>query len=443
MEEEANLIYTDLKVGEYQESKDKVSIVKIVNELQKKGYKIKTITPAEKVITGITINPVTISVLKGGTATIEVTYEGSMGPNIYYVIIEGKYYLMTETNHKIVIAREETKNIEEETKTEQLKAVSSNEECATVTIEEGNEILTVTGVTPGSATITVTYGSYTKECSITIEEPPVDAATIKSKANDFYGKLVENYNVRFNDDQTNGDHWRIFYADDSNIYLVADDFANYKYMPNGKNGAALSGEGLPYSVHSGLSVARSNYNSMGDMGTKIFNKWFPKGTDLGNSDTGKCMALLFDTSIWTPALGDDKFAEYVVGTVSTEVYCMSYKDTHPQRYVMCGAPPVSSMYYVKWSDDNDVYTNCLRHDNMLQNEYNGIYVKTGAKATNWWLGPAGVGPGDCMMYVTNAGNFHYDYRFNTNNAGVRPVVCLKSGVQLKKQANGNYRIITD
>ena len=33
--------------------------------------------------------------------------------------------------------------------------------------------------------------------------------------------------------------WRIYYADNTNIYLIADDYISYQYAPNGQAGSQI------------------------------------------------------------------------------------------------------------------------------------------------------------------------------------------------------------
>ncbi len=154
------------------------------------------------------------------------------------------------------------------------------------------------------------------------------------------------------------------------------------------------------------------------------------------------MALLLDTDLWTKDLKNN-YTQYVMGTPTIEMYCMSYKDTHPEKYVECGSSNETGYYGVKWSNSSNSITMPLVGGTMTINDFDGIYVKNTAKNAYWLLGPIFF-DGQSLMFVTKAGNFGYDYcSLTTYNAGVRPVVCLKDGIQLKKQANGNYRIIEE
>ena len=56
--------------------------------------------------------------------------------------------------------------------------------------------------------------------------------TIIDSASDYYGKVVNNYKVEgLSEDY----EWKIFYADDNNIYLISADYINLDDIPS-KNG---------------------------------------------------------------------------------------------------------------------------------------------------------------------------------------------------------------
>src|SRR5699024_371283 len=82
---------------------------------------------------------------------------------------------------------------------------------------------------------------------------------------------------------------------------------------------------------------------------------------------------MMDTNVWSPYFAGD-FAEYAMGGPTIELFCESYKDTHPNAYIDCNVIG-SDGYSIKWSKDNDSsYTTLLRGVN--QDDYNSIYIKT-------------------------------------------------------------------
>ena len=49
------------------------------------------------------------------------------------------------------------------------------------------------------------------------------------------GKEVENYGVIYDNTADASNKWRIFYADEENIYLITDDYIHADYAPDSAN----------------------------------------------------------------------------------------------------------------------------------------------------------------------------------------------------------------
>ena len=77
---------------------------------------------------------------------------------------------------------------------------------------------------------------------------PVTAKDISSNPKLYYGKTVTNYLCasNYSAENSNGVRaWKIFYADDKNIYLIADDYIHSELMPMVRRKKCNSGK---YSV---------------------------------------------------------------------------------------------------------------------------------------------------------------------------------------------------
>ena len=105
------------------------------------------------------------------------------------------------------------KTINPSTATEEVQWTSSNTSVATVS----NSGL-VTAKNSGTATITLKNSSVTRyaSCSITVIKKYKSSEINKI----FYGELVTNYHGPDDDNMK----YRIFYADGTNVYLIADDY---------------------------------------------------------------------------------------------------------------------------------------------------------------------------------------------------------------------------
>ena len=169
IEEEANSIYLSKMMSGKDYMAD-VSIEDIVSQLQTEGYEIETAISDSSSITGISLDSSSLSIKKDGTATINVSYSG--GSNNYYAVVKGKYYLMTKDKNGVKIAREPS-DVNSSGSGSTLAATSSNTSYVKVDNINGNKI-TLKGVSAGSSTITVTYGSFSATCAAAVVVTPTD-----------------------------------------------------------------------------------------------------------------------------------------------------------------------------------------------------------------------------------------------------------------------------
>ena len=171
IEEEANSIYLSKMMSGKDYMAD-VSMEDIVSQLQTEGYEIETAISDSSSITGITLDSSSLSIKKDETATINVSYIGSSDSNNYYAVVKGKYYLMTKDKNGVKIAREPS-DVNSSGSGSTLAATSSNTSYVKVDNINGNKI-TLKGVSAGSSTITVTYGSFSATCAAAVVVTPTD-----------------------------------------------------------------------------------------------------------------------------------------------------------------------------------------------------------------------------------------------------------------------------
>ena len=350
--------------------------------------------PTEIAISQITIANNNIEIEKGKTAQIEITKE----PN---------------------------------NTTEGVTYTSNNTEIATV-----NENGVVTGIGVGETTITIAgqkTTNVTATCTVKVTLEGIGATEVKENASQYYGALVENYTVQYNDE--GGTKWRIFYSDGTNIYLIADDYISSNYAPD-----APSGSGIYVNSTYGLSFDNviNDYTGASNIESSIGNKWLgkfmAKYPESENSNI-KAVAYMLDTSIWNSHYKND-YAEYVIGGPTIEMFSESYKDTHPTNYIECEVTS-SNGYQVRWKGGS--YADFI--SGLTQDDYKSIYIKSdNSKANGMWLASPSAYVSDYVMRADYDGYVYLDY-YN-NDSGFRPLVCLKSEVHLKESTTaGNYIMV--
>ena len=154
IEEEANLIYLALATEKYAGNSDDISMLDIVGPLKEK-YNIEQVTTSGNAITGISLDKSFILISKSETATIKVTYEGSSDGNLYYAVIDDKYYKMTLTNSGVKVERTASE-IEGTPSTDTLAATVTSGSSVTAVEINGNVITITGGDEVGTSIITVT-----------------------------------------------------------------------------------------------------------------------------------------------------------------------------------------------------------------------------------------------------------------------------------------------
>ena len=261
----------------------------------------------------------------------------------------------------------------------------------------------------------------------TIKKPGTDAGEILKVATEYYGTEVTNYTVP----HAGVDKWRIFYADGTNRYLIADDYITAANTPNGQNGSKiyenstyrLSFDNV-YKDYSGASWISSN-----SKGSKWLSQFL---TSYGTSTYTniRAVAYMMDTNVWSGYYaGED--AEYAMGGPTIEMYCASYKDTHPSKYLECGNLN-SYGYQVRWNGGSWN----TEQSGLVQDDFNSIYIKSDtSKAYGMWLASPSANTNDDLMYAYYDGVVdNFDSSLTT--LGLRPLVCLKSSVQLQIEEDG-------
>ena len=215
---------------------------------------------------------------------------------------------------------------------------------------------------------------------------------------DDYGKVVTNYNA-------DGKTWEIFYADDSNIYLIT--------------------KGIAKSIKSNIEIISNNYNGTVDFdGSEEFKNRFPAvqhgllslvydpklGKIKYNSDADnmKCAEYLLDSEVWNNPYKNE-WAEWAIGAPTMELLVESYNQYFEKNYI------------VEMPSGNG-YSKNLGLGLNIGTPYNddGNYY--------YWLASpseiAGLNTVDCTNLFLSSNSFE-------NYGGIRPVVCLKSNITLK------------
>ena len=268
-----------------------------------------------------------------------------------------------------------------------------------------------------------------------IIKTPKDAADVASTPWAFYGAEVTNYEAP----HAGVDKWRIFYADESNVYLIADDYITGENAPKGKNGNMMVQNGSMYKLSFNFiydDYEGASWIIQNSKASKWLNQFL---TSYGTSTNIniRAVAYMMDTNIWSAYYaGDD--AEYAMGGPTIEMYCASYKDTHRNKYIEYSVTD-SDGYSLKWSTSN-TYQDSIRE--LAEDEFNSIYVKSDfSRATSMWIASPSADLYSYLISIIYYGELGPAMHTASGGPGLRPLVCLKPSVQLEKQSDGTFKIV--
>ena len=235
--------------------------------------------------------------------------------------------------------------------------------------------------------------------------------------------------------------WRIFYATNSNIYLIASDYVSVADLPTTAKGNKPANSNTSYPKAAPFNNIINDYTGSASIteDMKWFNKdYFDKGYSSTNNNM-KAVAYLLDKAIWT-----DKFkgngAEYVVGGPSLDMVLTSYNQYTNQNNMYQSRAENSTGYKMsddsgtKWSYNSSTSSKYLTQGDTLYR------ISNTNNAYAYWVSSPSANDTYAVMRVGGSGSVSYTY-YNYTYYGFRPVVCLKSGISLKEVESGkSYQI---
>ena len=305
--------------------------------------------------------------------------------------------------------------------------------------QNGTYTFTITGTgETGSVTSTIPVKVSKYETSI-LKASDIAGKTDKTK---IYGATVTGYTLPSG--TTTDVKWKIFYADNSNIYLIADNYVERANLPNSTNGTTATAN-KPNDGNS--SYARTAYfsniledykdgssriteNKLKALNNDYFNT---KGYTSENSNM-KSVAYMMDTTAWNSKFRDTSKAEYVVGGPTVELLFKSYNEKYKTAYESQAS---SATGYQIRETSSDSWSNYV---NSMLKTSDSLYVITKqTDALAYWLAsPSACNADDVMVVYCDGIVSADDYNYSRN--GFRPLVCLKSDVTLEKVSDTEYAI---
>ena len=267
----------------------------------------------------------------------------------------------------------------------------------------------------------------------------INAATISKDPQKYYGAYV---NYTTTNTLSENYQWRIFYATNSNIYLIASDYISLADLPATAKGNKPANTNTEYPKGASFINIINDYTGNTSIAEDM--KWFNKDYfDKGYSNTNanmKAVAYLLDKAIWT-----DKFkgngADYVVGGPSLDMVLSSYNQFTNQSNVYQAKATNASGYQFS-CDGGKKWEYYMEDSSKFLTQGDTLYsISSTNNVYGYWISsPSAAGNADSVMNVNYYGYVDYS-DYHDTRFGFRPVVCLKSSISLKEIESGKaYQI---
>ncbi len=269
---------------------------------------------------------------------------------------------------------------------------------------------------------------------IPASDSKITASTIANEENKniYYGKIVSNYDC-INSDGVNA--WQIFYADENNIYLIADDYISYEYCPKSKTQEIIKGHNSDYRLS--MQNVVNDYTGAVDIvdeKIKMLNSdYFNKNGSSSTSNSMKAIAYMLDTEIWSVYAGES--AEFAIASPTIELFLNSYNDKYNANY-KAKSDELGYRISKNGGETWDAY--------MIQSfdPSDNLYITSNSNniSSLWLASPSCISANYLMrLSVGISPGIFYD-SYDSTVQGFRPVVCLKNNIYLEEQENGTFII---
>lgn len=253
------------------------------------------------------------------------------------------------------------------------------------------------------------------------------AQKVSENVAEYYGQNITNYSA-------NGvSGWKIFYADENNVYIIASDYVEPTLLPT-KDGRSLNISGSSHPKAAYFTNILGKYNGSADITDAkiqaLNSDYFSKGY-ISTNNNMKAVAYMLDTKIWS-SFATDK-AEYAIGGPTVEMLFKSCNQKYKVDGIDYRAQAISATGY-KISKDGGA--NWATYYNSMSKTDDDLYVLPASSGANaMWLGSPCAYLSDYVMGVNCDGSVS-GYTYDYNNLGFRPIVSLKSDITLKAVEGG-------
>ena len=285
-------------------------------------------------------------------------------------------------------------------------------------------------IVPNEAIAKIVNGSYhggTAKVVIAnenkIAQNTINAEEVANHPVVYCGKEVTGYTC---DNSAGVNKWKIYHSDGKNIYLIADNYITAEYIPT-KDGATMTASTGYTNAYYFNDTLLNKYTGAASITDTNITPWlsYLKSSYGGSDNKNKNMkatAYLLDTEIWKGFKNLTK-AEYAIGAPTLDMFVASYNTRFAKQIETIAQ---ETGYKLKFTDGDSYEYSLVTCDYLTAHQYKDNYSNY-----MWLASPSACNSGDLMSVYCIGCVYNSDS--DVSNLGVRPLVCLESGVSLEKQ----------
>ncbi len=284
-------------------------------------------------------------------------------------------------------------------------------------------------IVPNEAIAKIVNGSYhggTAKVVIAnenkIAQNTINAEEVANHPVVYCGKEVTGYTC---DNSAGVNKWKIYHSDGKNIYLIADNYITGEYIPT-KDGATMTASSTTNAYYFEEALL-NKYTGAASITDTNITPWlsYLKSSYGGSDNTNnnmKATAYLLDTEIWKGFKNSTK-AKYAIGAPTLDMFVASYNTRFAKQIETIAQ---ETGYKLKFTDGDSYEYSLVTCDYLTAHQYKDNY------SNYMWLASPSASTSHCLMDVNYYGDV-YSCSYGGSDLGVRPLVCLESGVSLEKQ----------
>jgi len=225
-----------------------------------------------------------------------------------------------------------------------------------------------------------------------------DASAIAADKSN-YGKKI-NYEVSKKTDTGEKIEWEIFFADESNIYLISSNLAYTGKLENAVKSTKYNGG-------TKLLITQSSRYLAAEKWTK---SWIDSGYE-SNTDNKKMMLYLLDNDVWQN-YRNENYADWAIGGPTLDMLCKIWNETTDETIE---PKPNTEHGYNRRTYEKILTASKFRNNGK----------------TYWTAIPSDTNGGFALLLISE----NYTGGASSYSNGFRPIVCLNESVKLEWNDN--------